>query len=539
MTVTSTDGNTRGVDIEVTEDPYVFGEGESVTYRVRLETEPSGTVTITPSSTNGDISFNPGSLSFNIGDWNTFKTMEVTAEQDGDAAAEDATVTHTVTGADYGDNGVTADDVALDIADDDMANVVVSAAILTITEGTGGAYTISLGSRPVGGNVTITLTPPTNPDITVDKTELTFTTTNWDDAQTITVSAAHDTDTQADTGTITHVVAGANFAGATIPDILVTVTEDDEASISIEPRSLLTIGEGNSATYTVVLGTEPSGDVTLLASSNNNDVNLSPSTLTFTFTNWDEAQVVTARASADADATNDVATITHTASGHEYEGEAGPSVSVLVVEDGTSVKDTSSFLRSSSCDSTLSLSWNAPVDASVVIDKFKIEWGTESPLSGSETINGDEHSYVLESLDNGTVYTIRVQALDSASMPLWSREVTAMPSKQACITSLGFGNILADSAPVIVEIEDPDPETTVTVNMRYRSLNPGVWSDVQSQTLDEGDPCKTTSFRRKPESRGGGQTGACRISTRCAVHQWVLQGSPARTTRASLLRSGA
>ena len=322
MTVTSTDGNTRGVDIEVTEDPYGFGEGESVTYRVRLETEPSGTVTITPSSTYGDISFNPGSLSFNIGDWNTFKTMEVTAEQDGDAAAEDATVTHTVTGADYGDNGVTAGTVSLDIADDDMANVVVSAATLTITEGTGGAYTISLGSRPVGGNVTITLTPPTNPDITVDKTELTFITTNWGDAQTITVSAADDTDTRVDTGTITHVVAGANFAGATIPDILVTVTEDDEASISIEPRSLLTIGEGNSATYTVVLGTEPSGDVTLLASSNNNDVNLSPSTLTFTSTNWDEAQVVTARASADADATNDVATITHKASGHEYEGEA-------------------------------------------------------------------------------------------------------------------------------------------------------------------------------------------------------------------------
>ena len=74
--------------------------------------------------------------------------------------------------------------------------------------------------------------------------------------------------------------------------------------------------------------------------------------------------------------------------------------------------------------------------------------------------------------------------LDEQSMALWSRETTATPSATSCITEVNFGNILYDSAPVIVEIDDADPGTQV--NLRYRSLNPGVWSDVQTQHLEPG-----------------------------------------------------
>ena len=505
--VTSTDGDTRGVEIVVTADPYLMGEGETITYQIRLQTEPSGEVTITPRSTNGDISFDPTSSRFDSGNWNLLSTVHVTAEQDVDAAAETATVTHDVSGADYGaDTSLQVDNVELDIADDEAADIVVLVTKLDVTEGASSGYTITLGSRPVGGEVTIALEIIDNPDITVDKPTSTFTVNDWNVAQLVAVSAAHDADTRVDRGTIRHQVNGANFTGARIANIAVTVNEDDVAMITIEPTEI-TIGEGSTTTYTVVLGTEPSGNVTIRATSDNRDVTLSPSTLTFKPSadpgegQWDEPHVITATASDDSDATNDAASINHIASGHEYQGESGPTVAVLVVEDGSDVGGTSSFLRSSSCDRNLWLTWNAPVGDGT-IDGFVIQWavvGSNYKVSDSQRLSAASTSWLLRRLRNGVEFKVRAQALDDIGTPLWSREITAMPSGEPCVIEVKFGNILADSAPVIVEVEDAAPGTMV--NMRYRSLNPGKWSQVLSQTLGEGETSATFDIRGlKPES---------------------------------------
>ena len=497
--VSSTDEEDRGVEIDTTADPYLMSEGgEPISYRVRLETEPSGTVTITPVSDNSDISFDPSSLSFTVDDWDEFQTIQVTAGQDADAAPDIATITHEVTGADYGtDATLDVANVNLEIADDDQANVVVSVTTLDLDEGSSSGYTIVLGSGPVDGDVTITLglTSDTDSDITIDQMSLTFTAENWSDAQLVTVAAAHDLDLRDDTGTITHEVTGANFTGATIEDIAVTVSDDDTAAINID-QPMLTIDEGNSATYTVGLGIEPSGNVTIRAISDNSDVTLSPSVLTFTPENWNTPQVVIASASVDTDATNDNAEVSHTASGSEYEGVVGATVSVLVVEDGTSVPDDSSFLQSSSCDGESYLTWNAPTAGSGTITSFRIQWrlGDEQySTSRSVTAVSDATSYTLATLTNGLTYTIRVRGLDSTGEPVWSRETTSTPGSQPCINAVRFGNILADSTLVIVEVEDPEPGTTV--NMRYRSLNPGVWSDVESKQIAEGEESVTFDIR--------------------------------------------
>ncbi len=499
VTVTATDINTRGIEVEVTDDPYVLGEGEAITYRIRLTTEPSGPVTVTPEASNMEVTFTPATLEFTVANWDTYQTMEAAADQDDDAAAEGVvTVTHSATGSDYGDDmNVTADEVRLDIADDDMASVLASATQLDITEGTAGAYTIRLGSRPVGGDVTITLSVSGSPDVSVTPTTLTFTTANWDTTQQVNVETEHDTDTRLDTATITHTVTSAgNFDGATLANVSVRVIEDDMAMITIEPTDIR-VGEGKSATYTVLLGTEPSGDVTIRAVSDNSDVSVVPSTLTFTSMNWNVAQVVVVQGGDDADAVNDNASITHTASGHEYEGEVGSTVSVLVVEDGSDVVNTSSFLRSSSCDSNLVLSWNSPV-VEGTIDHYVIQWSSTDG-SGSGTAAADATSYMITGLDNAVTYTVKVQALDDIGVPLWSREIVANPSADSCITEVSFGNILADSTPVIVEVDDPEPGTQV--NMRYRSLNPGVWSEVMTKVLEEGETTAEFDIRGlKPDN---------------------------------------
>ena len=261
--------------------------------------------------------------------------------------------------------------------------------------------------------------------------------------------------------------------------------------------------EGRTARYGVVLQSQPQNNVVITAASSDASVvRVSPASLTFTTENWNVVQDVTLTAQPDADGMNETATITYEASGDIYDDDVPiADVSVTVIEDGTAVRDTSSFLRSSSCDGAVILTWNAPVASESSIASFKIEWRlADEQYSDERSIDitdGNAKSHTL-SLANG-MYTIRVLGLgvdmdsDGNLDPLWSREVTATPSKQACITSLGFGNILADSTPVIVEIEDPEPGTTV--NMRYRSLNPGVWSEVQSQTLDEGDTSVTFEIR--------------------------------------------
>ena len=499
--VTATDGNTRGVEITETALEIEEGGTTTATYQVRLDTEPNGTVTITPSSDNPDVSIDPTSRSFNDTDWMDFKTFAVESIQDADAAADEAVISHAVSGADYGTNNVTAASVDVTVFDADNASASASTDEVTVTEGQGAAYTIVLDSRPVGGSVTValSLTSSSSPDISIDKTQLTFTSGDWNEAQTITVTAADDTDTRPDAGTITHEVSGANFLGATIPNVAVFVTEDDMAMISIDPTAI-TVGEGNSATYTVVLGTEPSGDVTITSGSNNSDVTISPTSLTFNAAAtaddpWNTPQLVTVSASSDSDATNDDATISHTVRGHEYEGEMATNVTVLVVEDGSSVPDTTSYLRSSSCDNKLLLSWNSPT-AGEVIESFTIQWATgDTAFNASDmvSVDGGEAMYSLGPLNNGTAYRIQMIGLTSAGYPVWLRGITATPSDTSCISDVKFGNILADSTPVIVKVENEAPGTQV--NLRHRSLNPGVWSEVQSQIIEPGEDSVTFDIR--------------------------------------------
>ena len=223
--------------------------------------------------------------------------------------------------------------------------MTVSPTSLTVDEGSSGTYTVVLDSEPTSG-VTVAVVDPTdfrlvdptaNTDVTAEPASLTFTTSNWDTAQTVTVSAAEDGDTVQDTSTVTHTVAHTaplpspntppyvtgeyvtgDYATITAPDVAVTVTDNDTPGVTVTPASL-TVDEGGTDTYTVVLDTVPSGDVTVAISSDNTDVTLSSSSLTFTTTDWETAQTVTVTAGDDDDAADDTATLTHDPSGADYD----------------------------------------------------------------------------------------------------------------------------------------------------------------------------------------------------------------------------
>ena len=104
----------------------------------------------------------------------------------------------------------------------------------------------------------------------------------------------------------------------------VTVSEDE-----------LTVVEGATATYTVVLDSEPTGDVTVTPSvASSTKITASPSSLTFDETDWDTAQTVTVQGVQDDDTAHEASvTISHAVSGSDYGSVSAASVSVEVQDD--------------------------------------------------------------------------------------------------------------------------------------------------------------------------------------------------------------
>ena len=93
-------------------------------------------------------------------------------------------------------------------------------------------------------------------DVTVAPSPLTFTAGNWSTAQTVTVSAAADTDAVNDTATVTHAVSGGDYGSETASDVAVTVSDDEtvstEVTLTVDPAA---VDEGDDATTVTVTGT--------------------------------------------------------------------------------------------------------------------------------------------------------------------------------------------------------------------------------------------------------------------------------------------
>ena len=117
-------------------------------------------------------------------------------------------------------------------------------------------------------------------------------------------------------------------------DSLVTIIDDDTRTVIVDQIGPLPVEEGGTASYTVVLDSQPTGDVTVtpqLTGIADADLSVSPR-LTFTAENWDQPQTVTVTAGTDGNLTDGSATITHTISGGDYESNGVTAPSVPVVE---------------------------------------------------------------------------------------------------------------------------------------------------------------------------------------------------------------
>ena len=301
------------------------GEGGSGSYTVKLSDEPTAGVTVQITGHSGtDVSVSPSNISFTTANWNTARTVQVSAADDHDSTNDSVTLAHTVAaGSAQEFTGAAAVNVAVTVTDNDTPGVAISKSALEIDEGASDRYTVRLNTQPPA-NVTITVGGHSGTGVSPSPASLTFTRANWSTTQTVTVSAAQDDDATDATVTLTHAVSGTgDYASVTAADVGVTVDDDDTPRVVVSP-SPLRVDEGGSASYKVRLATLPTAGVTVTVSGHSGTVlsSVSPTTLTFTRSNWKTEQTVAVSAPEDGDSSNETVTLSHAASGSaaEYAG---------------------------------------------------------------------------------------------------------------------------------------------------------------------------------------------------------------------------
>ena len=121
----------------------------------------------------------------------------------------------------------------------------------------------------------------------------------------------------------------------------------------------LSIDEGGSGVYFVVITTEPTAPVSILISPEG-DVTTQPNALVFTASNWNIWQKVTVNAAQDGDADDDTVTIHHHTNtfAQEYEELTDlPSVQVTVLDDDVPPPAVRGFIAVDESQDAIALSW--------------------------------------------------------------------------------------------------------------------------------------------------------------------------------------
>src|SRR3989338_4546390 len=233
-----------------------------------------------------------------------------------DAITEGAhisTVTHTVTSTDLGYDAIAASDVVSNVTDNDTAGFTVSAISGDTTEAGGTAtFTVVLTSQPTG-IVTTTVHSNDTTEGTINTSTLVFDAASWNLARTVTVTGADDS---VDDGNIAYSIIldtatssdDVNYDGVNPADVNVSNTDNDAAGFTVSAISGDTTEAGVTATFTVVLNSEPTGIVTTTVHSNDTtEGTINTSTLVFDAASWNLARTVTVTGIDDSVDDGDIA----------------------------------------------------------------------------------------------------------------------------------------------------------------------------------------------------------------------------------------
>ena len=345
ITVTPSDGSTL-----VTE---ALGPTNTDPYTVVLATQPTASVSIAVvSGTPTAAMVSPATLTFTPFNWNTAQTVAVTGVDDGVDQRGDRSVTisHTAISSDPKYNTIDIDDVNATVVDNDT-EVSITGDAAVITEGEEASFTVTTTPPPPAG-ITISVNviiSDSGSFVSSSQAGNRVVTINEGGTATITISTEDDITPETD-GRITATVGtGSGYRPhGNNGSASITVEDNFDDAPALAPSTeMLTVTEGNAASYTIALDSQPMDDVTVtisisgeegvvptpnftspgrspLGGSNAMDggaaISIYPTTLTFTPSNWDTVQRVTITLSENSDAVGAAITLTHTTSRGSHQG---------------------------------------------------------------------------------------------------------------------------------------------------------------------------------------------------------------------------
>ena len=203
-------------DVVTSVDSLTVQEGNLGGVGVRLNVRAAGGREISVRSNNTYISVQPPSLYFTPESWGREQLIVVSADNTVPNANRSGVISLSGDRVNQADISVTVSDPIPAV----NPSIIVSRGTLSVTEGDSADLTVRLSANP-GVSRTVNISR-TNTDLTLSRDSITFNSSNWSAAVTVTVRALHDADSLPETGTVS--LAGTGLDSATVS---VTITDDD------------------------------------------------------------------------------------------------------------------------------------------------------------------------------------------------------------------------------------------------------------------------------------------------------------------------
>ena len=224
-----TDNDIASVSVSTTALTVEEEDTTGNSYTVALFAPPTANVTVTVAGHSGtDVTPSPITLTFTPQNWNTPKTVTVTAANDADTVNDVVTLTHSAASTDIGYQDIPIASVDATVTDNDTPSMTVTPSMLDVDEGVTATYTVKLNTAPTS-NVTVAITSDDPGAATVSTASLTFTSHELGNApQTVTVTGVEDDDRVDDESvTLSNNPSGAEYDNVSTVDVDLTVTDND------------------------------------------------------------------------------------------------------------------------------------------------------------------------------------------------------------------------------------------------------------------------------------------------------------------------
>jgi len=302
------------VTIITDKDLVEVPEGDTASFNIKLSAQPQSDVNVTIVHIDGDTDFEviPESRTFTSSDWNTFKSVNLTAAEDQDALNGEAVFQ--ISAPDIQSKNITAREI-----DNDTLRFLTDPNNLTIAEGKSASIKVKLSAKPTA-NITAQVNRYSGEnDIIVSSGQtLKFDTGNWNRNHEVTFSALQDADVES--GSTTFRISAPGVANK---EIIVTEIDDDGLGFIINPNDQpLKVEEGSTRDIQITLSAQPSNTITASVSriSGDKDIDIQgggEKTLNFSPANYDQGQTVTLAAAQDDDTEQGTTTFRISAAGSE------------------------------------------------------------------------------------------------------------------------------------------------------------------------------------------------------------------------------